>query len=361
MDRTVTSPGKSLGNIRRKAVDLAHFNPIRESRIGPEQTLPLIMEPAADQVDLADWARNNREYIAEKLHSHGGILFRGFNLATPEDFERVAAGVYTEIYSEYGDLPREGAGGKIYTSTPYPEDKRILFHNESSHMNRWPTRISFFCVIAAKEGGCSPVVDCRKVYQGLDPAIRRDFEEKGLMYVRNFSDGLDVSWQHFFQTEDRTEVEDACHKQGFMCEWVGKDSLRVKQRCRAVLRHPVTGELSFFNQVQLHHVHCLDSAVRESVLSIFKREDLPRHVYFGDGSEISDGVMDHVGEIYEKNAVRFTWHEGDMVSLDNMLTAHARDSYVGPRKIVVALGDLVEGAEVDRLNHAATKPVSNMV
>ena len=108
------------------------------------------------------------------------------------------------------------------------------------------------------------------------------------MYVRNFSDGLDVSWQHFFQTEDRAVVEETCRKQGFICEWVGKDDLRVKQRCRAVLRHPVTGELTFFNQVQLHHVHCLDPEVRDSLLSIFKREDLPRHVYYGDGSEIED-------------------------------------------------------------------------
>jgi len=352
MDPTMTSPTKSIGAIRRKAVDLAHFNPIRESQTSPEQPLPLIMEPATGQVDLADWARNNRAYIAQKLHTHGGILFRGFNLKTPQDFERVAASVYNEIYADYGDLPREGVGGSIYTSTPYPEDKCILYHNESSHMNRWPTRISFFCVVAAKQGGCSPVVDCRKVYQQLDPEIRQKFEEQGLMYVRNFSDGLDVSWQHFFQTEDRAVVEEACRAQGFICEWVGKDDVRVKQRCRAVLRHPVTGELSFFNQVQLHHVHSLDPDVRDSLLSIFKREDLPRHVYYGDGSEISDAVMDHVGEVYERNAVRFTWREGDMVTLDNMLTAHARDSYVGPRKIVVALGDLVDGAEVDRLNSA---------
>jgi len=350
MERATTSPAKSLGAIRRKAVDLAHFNPIRESQIAPDQPLPLMMEPASDQVDLADWARNNREYIAQKLHAHGGILFRGFSLKTPQDFERVAAGVYTEIYAEYGDLPREGVGGSIYTSTPYPEDKRILYHNESSHMNRWPTRISFFCVIAAKEGGCSPIVDCRKVYQQLDPAIRQKFEEKGLMYVRNFSDGLDVNWQHFFQTEDQAVVEEACRKQGFTWQWVGRDHLRVRQHCRAVLRHPVTGEMTFFNQVQLHHVHSLDRDVRESLLSIFKREDLPRHVYYGDGSTIEDSVMEHVGEIYEKNAVRFTWREGDMVTLDNMLTAHARDSYVGPRKIVVALGDLIDGAEVDRLN-----------
>jgi len=352
MEQSTKTPSKSVGTIRRKAVDLSHFNPIRETVGNPDQLLPLLMEPATDQVDLADWARNNRDYIAQKLHKHGGILFRGFNLKTAQDFERVAAGIYNEIYSEYGDLPRESAGGKIYTSTPYPEDKRILYHNESSHMNRWATRISFFCVIAAKEGGCSPVVDCRKVYQQLDPAVRSKFESKGLMYVRNFSDGLDVSWQHFFQTTDRAVVEEACAKQGFICEWVSDDHLRVKQICRGVLRHPVTGEMSFFNQVQLHHVHCLDPDVRSSLLSIYKREDLPRHVYFGDGSEITDAEMDHVDEIYEKNAVRFTWREGDMVSLDNMLAAHARDSFVGPRKIVVALGDLVDGADVDRINAA---------
>jgi alpha-ketoglutarate-dependent taurine dioxygenase len=59
-------------------------------------------------------------------------------------------------------------------------------------------------------------------------------------------------------------------------------------------------------------------------------------------------VMDHIGEIYEKNAVRFQWREGDMVTLDNMITAHARDPFVGPRKIVVALGDLVHGEDLDR-------------
>src|SRR5256885_16984521 len=134
------------------------------------------------------------------------------------------------------------------------------------------------------------------------------------------------------------------------CEWTGKDGLRIRQRCRAVLRHPTTGEMSFFNQVQLHHVHCLEPAVRQSLLSIFTREDLPRHVYYGDGSAIEDSVMDHVGEVYEKNAVRFQWQQGDMVSLDNMLVAHARDPFVGERKILVALGDMITDNEVTRIN-----------
>ena len=85
MENTITAK-KSLGTIRRKAVDLSHFNPVRESQASEDQALPLIIEPAADQVDLADWARNNRDYVNGKLHLHGGILFRGFSLSTPQDF-----------------------------------------------------------------------------------------------------------------------------------------------------------------------------------------------------------------------------------------------------------------------------------
>ena len=347
MEKTIASPKKSLGAIRRKAVDLAHFNPVRESQLNQDQPLPLIMEPAADQVDLADWARNNREYIEQRLYQHGGVLFRGFGLGGAQDFERVAGSICRELYAEYGDLPREGVADKVYTSTPYPEDKSILYHNESSHMSRWPSKINFFCITVAKEGGATPVVDCRRVYQGLDPEIRAKFEEKGLRYVRNFCESLDVSWQRFFGTEDRAVVEEACRTAGTMCEWWGKDNLRIMQRCRAVLRHPKTGEKSFFNQVQLHHVHCLDPETRSSLLSMFNRDELPRHVYYGDGSPIEDAVMDHVGEVYERYAVRFQWQQYDVISLDNMVVAHARDPYAGPRKIVVALGELVHGAVID--------------
>jgi alpha-ketoglutarate-dependent taurine dioxygenase len=345
----VTSAGpkaKTLGSIRRKAVDLAQFNPVKESLPIEGSTLPLMISPASDQVDLAEWTRSNRDYLEQKLYQHGGILFRGFDLKTPQAFEGAVSGVCRELFTEYGDLPREGVAGKIYTSTPYPEDKAILYHNESSHMSSWPAKINFFCLVAAKEGGCSPIVDCRKVYQQVDLKVRDKFENLGLLYMRNFSEGLDVSWQRFFHTDDKAVVEDSVKKAGFTCEWHGKDNLRVMQKARGVLAHPVTGEKTFFNQVQLHHVHCLDDATRQSLLSIFKINELPRHVYYGDGSDIEDSVMDHIGEVYERNSIRFQWQEGDMVSLDNMLTAHARDPFVGPRKILVGLGDLVQGDQL---------------
>lgn len=344
---------KSLKDFKRKSVDLSQAT-IRTSRLQPEQKLPLVITPAIENFDLAEWAKTNREFINRSLLEHGAVLFRDFKLDSPADFEGVAGSICSELYGEYGDLPREGVAGKIYKSTPYPADKMILFHNESSHMSRWPRKISFYCAQPAEQGGATPVADCREVARSMDPDILRKFEEKGLKYVRNFSPGLDVSWQQFFHSNDRHEVEAACNQAGMTCEWKENDSLRVGQLCQAVARHPKTGEKIFFNQVQLHHVYCLDPSVRDSLLSIFKREDLPRHVYYGDDTEIEDSVMEHVGQVYEKCAVRFQWQRGDMITLDNMLVCHARDPHVGERKICVAMGEMITAREAAALAKVAS-------
>jgi non-ribosomal peptide synthetase component F/alpha-ketoglutarate-dependent taurine dioxygenase len=319
---------------------------IKTSYATANEKLPLVIEPAVPDVDLIGWARGNREFIESELRQHGAILFRGFSTHSASVFEQLARAACRELYSDYGDLPRERVSSKIYGSTPYPNDKPILFHNESSHQNRWPMRIWFYCAQAASEGGETPIVDCRRVYQRLDPVVRELFERKGLKYVRNYTDGLDVSWQEFFHTTDRSAVEEQCRRAAVEYVWRGENRLRTSQVCQAVATHPATGESVFFNQVQLHHVSCLDSEVRDSLLSLFNKDELPRNVYFGDGSPIEDQAVDHVSEVYRASAVNFPWREGDILMVDNMLVAHARNPYVGPRKIMVAMGDLVNSFEI---------------
>jgi alpha-ketoglutarate-dependent taurine dioxygenase len=250
------------------------------------------------------------------------------------------------LFGEYGDLPREGVSGKVYGSTPYPPDKAILFHNESSHLHRWPLKIWFFCVQPAQQGGETPILDCRKIYQLLNPKLREKFEEKQLMYVRNYIEGLDVSWQDFFQTTDKTEVENYCRQAGMEFEWLENNGLRTRKIRPAIAKHPKTGEPVFFNQLQLHHVSCLDSAVRQSLLSLFGEDKLPRNVYYGDGTPIEDSVMEEIGAIYQENQISFPWQKVDILMLDNMLTAHSRNPYVGSRKIVVAMGELITSTNV---------------
>jgi amino acid adenylation domain-containing protein len=337
-----------LRSMRRKGVDLSQLSGVRTGALQAGQTLPLVLEPDAVDVDLAEWAGSNRHFIDRHLLKHGAILFRGFPINSVVEFEEFACAICPELFGEYGDLPREQQGGKVYGSTPYPADETILFHNESSHMHRWPMLIWFYCVKAAEQGGESPILDCRRIYQLMEPSLRERFEQKGLMYVRNFTEGLDVSWQKFFHTNDRSAAEKYCREAGIDFEWKGENGLRTRQLCPAVVRHPQTGELVFFNQLQLHHVASLAPAVRQSLLSMTREEDLPRHVYYGDASAIEDSVMQYLDELYRANAVSFPWQERDVLMLNNMLVAHSRNPFVGERKIVVALGNLVSKEQIEQ-------------
>ena len=315
---------------------------MRESLLNPDQVFPLLVEPNDPGLDLIEWIKANREQVLDKLGKHAGILFRGFGLQDMHDFEAFAEAMQPGLYGQYGDLPKKEGGKNTYRSTPYPEKKMILFHNESAHQDRWPRKQMFFCEQPSPVGGATPVVDCRLMYQRLPRELRERFERKGLLYVRTFADKLDVSWQHFFKTEDRAEVERRCSAAGIQWTWLDNDELQIRTPCPAIICHPVTGEKTFFNQVQLHHIYCLDADVREDLLAMFGPERMPRHVSYGDGSPIEDEVMALIGELYEECAVRFDWRKGDVILLDNMLAAHARDPYEGPRRIVVAMGDMIE-------------------
>jgi alpha-ketoglutarate-dependent taurine dioxygenase len=325
--------------MRRKAVQSTElvqtgFLPGREER------LPLIVTPAVDNVDLPAWCASHAEEVESHLDRHGAILFRGFPLAGAPEFEAVATTIAGELFGEYGDLPPEVTGERIYHSTPYPPDKTILFHNESSHFSSWPLRQFFFCVVPSGERGETPLLDCREVYAKLDSEIVEEFERKDLMYVRNFSEGVDVPWQDFFHTDEKAEVESACARAGMTCEWT-KLGLRVSQLAKGVRTHPRTGERIFFNQVQLHHIACLDEETRTALRALFADEDLPRNVYYGDGTPIPDETIDRIGEVYEQLCVETPWQKGDLIALDNMLVAHARRPFAGERKIIVGMGKMV--------------------
>jgi alpha-ketoglutarate-dependent taurine dioxygenase len=313
---------------------------------GGEGRLPLVITPAVENVDLASWCASNADAVESHLDRHGAILFRGFPLAAAPEFEAVASTIAGELFGDYGDLPPEESGERIYHSTPYPADKMILFHNESSHFSSWPMRQFFFCMLPSAERGESPMLDCREVYEKLDREIVEEFERKDLMYVRNFSEGVDVPWQEFFHTQEKAEVERICAKAGMSCEWT-EHGLRVRQLAKGVRTHPRTGERIFFNQVQLHHVACLDPDTRTALRQLFADEDLPRNVYYGDGSPIPDEVIERIGDAYEQLCVETPWQAGDLIALDNMLVAHARRPFVGERKIVVAMGKMMRAEELE--------------
>lgn len=337
---------RKLLDVKPKAVNLSTMRLVATDSLTSGEPFPLIVKPMTDEVDLAHWSRSNHEYIETNLLKYGAILFRGFRIDSEIEFERCAKAVCPELFNEYGDLPRQQVSGNIYTSTPYPADQAILLHNESSQMHCWPLKIWFHCAIPAEKGGETPIIDCRKVYRRLDPRIRDQFERKGVRYIRNFIQGVDVDWEGFFGSSDKKEVETYCKAAGIDFEWTAGNGLRTRKTTVGVAAHPKTGEKIFFNQIQAHHPSCMDPAVRKAMLSLFRESDLPRNCCYGDGTPIEDSVMAEITHVYRELSVSFPWQKGDLMLLDNMLSAHGRNPYVGARKILVTMGEMVTQSQI---------------
>ena len=339
---------KKFINAKPKAVNFSQSNLIQTSYLNAGEKLPLVITPVNNNIDIIDWAKNNREFLENKLIESGGILFRNFSISSPEDFEKLAQAICPKLFENYGDLPRTGVSGKVYGSTPYPSEQAILFHNESSHMHCYPQKIWFSCMQPAESRGETPIVDCRKLLQLLPGKLRTQFEQKQLMYVRNYTEGLDVSWQDFFGTTNKKEVEYYCYQAAINFEWKFNGGLKTSQIRPAIIKHPQTGESVFFNQLLLHHMSCLQADVQEHMLSLFGEENLPRHVYYGDGSSIENSVVAEILAICREIQMSFSWQQGDVLMLDNILTSHGRNPYVGSRKIVVAMGDMISNQEIEK-------------
>jgi alpha-ketoglutarate-dependent taurine dioxygenase len=337
---------KPPGASRRQAVSTSREEWVTTAPLAPEEPLPIVVKPAMDGVRLKDWSASHRDRIDALLRTHGGILFRDFDIASDVEFEDFMRGLYGELLEySYRSTPRQQVSGRIYTSTEYPADQSIPFHNEMSYTRQWPMKIAFFCVTPAKHGGETPIADSRRVFASVPPAIRERFAERQVLYVRNYGEGLDLTWQNVFQTEQPSDVEKYCRTAGIDFEWLEGGRLRTRQVCQAVARHPATGEMVWFNQAHLFHISSLPPETRQSLLDTFDERDLPRNTYYGDGSAIELEALDAIRAAYDEHSVTFAWQPGDIVLLDNMLTAHARRPFVGPRKIVVGMAESMEAAQ----------------
>ncbi len=306
----------------------------------PEENGPLVFEPQGKiSFDPFEWIHENKSSLEDYLLRHGGILLRNFNTYSLSEFNRIVQSLSPNLLDYvYRSTPRTRLGGKIYTATEYPADKIIPMHNENSYSKSWPKKIFFFSVIVAAEGGETPITDSRKMYKKIDPRIIKKFEKHGIMYIRNYTKGIDLSWQEVFQTEEKSEVEKYCKENDIEFEWkAGIPELTTKQICQATLTHPTTGESVWFNQAHLFHISALDESSRQSLIQELGEDNIPRNAAYGNGEALEDDVLEHIREVYRQEKIKFKWNKGDILMLDNLLMAHGREAYRGERKVAVAM------------------------
>ncbi len=109
---------RALGAVRRKAMNVSEQQLVTERLLSPDHALPLVIEPAVSGVDLIAWATRERASLEKKLLEYGALLFRGFNVASVEQFDQVIAALSPALWNTCS-APRPGHGSAA-TSTPRP-------------------------------------------------------------------------------------------------------------------------------------------------------------------------------------------------------------------------------------------------
>lgn len=304
--------------------------------------LPLVLSPKTKNIDLLDWAEKNKNLLDELLLKHGGILFRGFENFSVDDFQdfigRVAG--QTLEYHERSS-PRTKVSGNIYTSTEYPPNKEIPLHNENSYQKKFPSRIFFFCETPSEIGGETPIADCRRVLGRLEKSLVESFSKRNWMLIRNFNRGFGLKWQSVFQTEDRLAVEKHCRENDISFIWEPPDILQTQVIRKAIHHHPQTDEPIWFNHGVFFHASSIEPGMRQALKEVFDDKQLPSNTFWGDGEIFPEETIETVRQAYKEETVKFKWQKNDLLMLDNMLVAHGRATFTGNRRILVGMSNLI--------------------
>ncbi|HET9899246.1 MAG TPA: TauD/TfdA family dioxygenase [Streptosporangiaceae bacterium] len=281
------------------------------------------------------WVRENEAQLRHELGAYGAIVLRGLPGGVVEFSEVVSIlGGPPLAYTERS-TPRSSVKGNVYTSTEYPASAEIPMHNENSYSDSWPKFLYFLCEVAPEAGGSTPIADSQKVLQSIPDRVRERFEG-GVVYARNYREGLGLTWQEAFQTSDREAVERYCREHGMDVAWAGGE-LRTEV-LRPATRIAASSDAEvWFNQANLFHTSSLDPEVREALLEIYDESELPRNAYFGCGKPIPDADIDAITKAYRKVSLELPWQEGSVLIIDNMRMAHGRTAFKGNRAVVVAM------------------------
>jgi len=305
------------------------------------------------------------EEIREGFLERGAVLFRGFGVAEALQFEQAAKAIDPDLKNDYlGTSPRNKITDYVFSASELPPHFPIMQHCEMSFLPHVPRKLFFWCKTAPAHGGETPICDFAAVYDGLNPDIRAEFEEKGITTIRNYSGpgqkGKNLKqlkpWPDMFLTTDKNRVEEICREHELETHWMPGDSLRLINTRPAMKTHPVNGRKVWFNHTQVFHSAAAgleyghiarhQKNLRSTALHLFLRlndvwesttrpEARAMHVTFGNGEEIPKSHVAHLMDVIWKNLYISPWQQGDIIAIDNYRTAHGRLPYKGAREVNV--------------------------
>jgi alpha-ketoglutarate-dependent taurine dioxygenase len=302
---------------------------------------PVLQANAA--ADPQGWVAEHRGALRAVVVEHGRVLVRGLGLrdapGTGAVFQRLATSLMAEKETF---ASRRHYFDHVYSASKWPPNQQMCMHHELSYALEFPGLMMFACLTAPASGGATGVADAPAVLDALPAALVTRFEQEGWLLTRNYNEDIGASVAEAFGTDDRAAVERYCRANAIEFEWQPDGGLRTRQHRSAVIRHPVTGQRCWFNQIAFLNERTIDPEVREYLVDVYGADGLPFNTFYGDGDPVGEDVVQLINETYGAATTREPWQSGDLLLIDNIRTAHSRDPFQGPREVLAALADPVQ-------------------
>lgn len=292
---------------------------------------PAVLSPNAPETNLlrlTEAVKSHKPWLEDLLQKSGAILFRGFPVDSPSDFNDVveATGFPPMEYIGGGAL-RKQVLSRVYTANEAPPDQHIAFHHEMAYAAEFPSKLLLFCEVEPEKGGETPIVLSHMVYERMKekyPAFVARLEDQGLLYTRIMSRDDDPmspagrGWHSTFSTYDKTIAEQRAAKVGMKLEWTddGSEAVKILIGPKPAFRID-NGRRSktWFNSMVVAHGGPTE---RDNKLI------LPEPVTFGDGTPLPADVVYDCIKILEDECVAIPWKKGDVLIIDNLSVLHSR-------------------------------------
>jgi alpha-ketoglutarate-dependent taurine dioxygenase len=284
------------------------------------------------------WVADNRRRLCDQAALHGAILFRGFPLTGPEDFDRFIAAFdlpnfpYEESLS---NAVRVIKTPRVFTANEAPPTVTIFLHHEMAQTPIYPAKLFFFCEQPAQSGGATPLCRSDVLWDRLRaecPEFARNCESKGLKYTNVMpsqddpTSGMGRSWQSTLRASTPEQAEERLKRLGYSWTWLADGCLRATTPVLPAVRKLADGRTSFFNQLIAAFQGWKD-----------ERNDPSRAIAFGDGMPLDCDAVNVATRLGEELSFDLPWQRGDVALVDNYVTMHGRRAFTGTRKVLASL------------------------
>ena len=337
---------------------------------------PLIIESTTknDIVVLEKWIQDNITFIQEQKVFLGAVLFRGFEIKTPQDFERIARLLDNDLCQTH---PFDG-GARMWltkyiyeadTTTKKNADLPIPFHIEDSYIPFIPATIMFCCLKPAEFGGETIISDCRKVFSSLPKDLQKKYSEKTIKMTFTYPDSIFLV--NASLPKNKSIISEFAKNYGAIhCKRIGESSTEFTFEVSPVIKINNKNSFSYIGRVHFADyltyaidiffsyktrkkinervrmyyliVICITKYCKCLWTSHLFKKNASHWCSFSDGKKIPLLDQIKITVAFWKNSKIVSLKSSDLIILNNLTISHGRLSYRGKRRLLSCIGSITD-------------------